>query len=358
MRKELNELRELVERELEKTCDNVKRRALHAKVELFRLDMEEEALRNKGKLVSTPIKMVEKQPKSGGGTVDVVIAASTTKVVAPTISEEEERVLSGLVSMLHLVPIKRSFKWWYWLDVVFRFIGVCMGFLTVGVLLSLPVILLRVVDYLFGISPFNSLSEWLKRTICKFILILSGVEVHIEGLHRDSFCQSCALLTFSHASNIDGFLVSLTCPIRHYAFAKKELFYVPFFSWISIAIGGVPVDRDNRDRAVGTLKRISDAAKNSNMCLVIAPEGTRSLTGQLLPFKKGVSHMWEELKAPIIPVVLSGAWDLYPVGSWVNQCGHVTVRYLKPILPTDIKTREDMLRLVRKVFCLIYRCLF
>ena len=133
-----------------------------------------------------------------------------------------------------------------------------MGFLTVGVFLSLPVILLRGIDALLGLDPFNSLSELLKRSICRFLLILSGVEVVIEGVDRESFKQPCALLTFSHASNLDGFLVSLTCPIRHYAFAKKELFYVPFFSWISIAIGGVPVDRDNRDRAVGTLKRISE----------------------------------------------------------------------------------------------------
>lgn len=311
------------------SCDNSKRRELHAKVEILRLDIEEEAAR-------------EAERQADGGARNFSITG--------VISEEDDRNLNGLVAKLHLVPIRRPFKWWYWLDVVFRFVGVCTGFLTVGVLLSLPVLLLRVIDSLLGSDPFQSRSEWLKRAICRFILILSGVEVHIEGIDCDSFKQSCSLLTFSHASNLDGFLVSLTCPIRHYAFAKKELFYVPFFSWISIAIGGVPVDRDNRDRAVGTLKRISNAAKSSKMCIVIAPEGTRSLTGQLLPFKKGVSHIWEELLAPVIPVVLYGGWDLYPVGSWVNQCGHVAVRYLKPIYPNDVKSRDDLIRLVRFPF--------
>jgi len=201
---------------------------------------------------------------------------------------------------------------------------------------------------MLGLGPFDSISEWLRKAICKFLLILSGVEVQVDGLNRSAFSEPCTLLTFSHASNIDGFLVSSTCPIRHYALAKKELFYVPFFSWISIAIGGVPVDRKNSKSAIATLKRTTEAAKRSKMCLVIAPEGTRSLTGQLLPFKKGFTHMWDDLKAPIVPLMLFGAWDLYPVGSWVNQCGHVAVRYLKPIMPQEIESREHVIRIVRR----------
>ncbi len=63
-------------------------------------------------------------------------------------------------------------------------------------------------------------------------------------------------------------------------------------SWISLAFGGVPVDRNNRDRAVKALKRSTDAAKNEKLCIAIAPEGTRSLTGHLLPFKKGTFFCW------------------------------------------------------------------
>lgn len=325
-------------------CDNVKRRELHAKVELLRLDLEEEAILRSGKVIQLPIKVVEK--KNDG--TSAMLNASAQKVSSAVISSEIVQQLDQLVNMVPLVPIRRPFKWWYWIDICFRFVGVCMGFLTVGVFLALPVIILRAVDSILQLDPFDSISEWLKRNISRFILILSGVEVDVEGVIRESFKEQCALLTFSHASNLDGFLVSSTCPIRHYAIAKKELFYVPFFSWISIAIGGVPMDRGNRNRAVGTLKRASEAARKSKMCVVIAPEGTRSLTGQLLPFKKGVSHMFEELQAPIVPVVLFGGWDLYPVGSWVNQCGYVAVRYLKPILPSEVESRDHMMRLLRR----------
>jgi 1-acyl-sn-glycerol-3-phosphate acyltransferase len=60
----------------------------------------------------------------------------------------------------------------------------------------------------------------------------------------------------------------------------------------------------------------------------------------------GAFHMWEEMQAPIVPFVILGAYDLYPVGSWVNQTGVVTVRYLPPILPSAAKNRDHMMRMV------------
>lgn len=56
--------------------------------------------------------------------------------------------------------------------------------------------------------------------------------------------------------------------------------------------------------------------------------------------------MWEEMQAPIVPFVILGAYDLYPVGSWVNQTGRVTVRYLPPIHPHEATDKEHMMRLV------------
>ena len=165
--------------------------------------------------------------------------------------------------------------------------------MTVGIFASLPIIALRSVDYYLGSEPFSMISEKLKRSIAWLMLELSGISVDVingpdkSQKQRENFSESCSLLTFSHSCNLDGFLVSATCPIRHFALAKKELFMVPFFSWISLAFGGVPVDRSNRERAVSALHRASSCAENNQICIVIAPEGMRSTTGQLQPFKKG-----------------------------------------------------------------------
>mmetsp|Transcript_31905 Transcript_31905/g.30418 ORF Transcript_31905/g.30418 Transcript_31905/m.30418 type:complete len:375 (-) Transcript_31905:68-1192(-) len=305
---------------------NIHLRQLYSKLELLLLDIEESMIASKS---------------NDSDTVDEKFF---------TMMQDD---LKSLENRLNLLPIERRTSWWRWIDITFRTIGVTTGFITVGVFGSLPIIALRAVDYYLNIEPFSQLSERVKRGVSWLMLELSGISVEIikhenEKSFNESFSESCSLLTFSHSSNLDGFLVSATCPIRHFALAKKELFMVPFFSWISLAFGGVPVDRGNRDRAVNALKRASMAAKNSQICIVIAPEGTRSSTGQLLPFKKGTFHMWEQLNAPIIPLIFYGAYELYPVNNWVNNTGKVYVRYLDPIGPHEAQSRDEMLRLVRR----------
>lgn len=307
---------------------NVELRQLYSRIELFLLDLQEDKM---------------------GGSYGMV-----TLKITEDVYDQANVKCSILKESLSLIPIQRPRYWWHFLDMVFRTIGVCAGFLTAGVFASLLIITLRVLESILGVESFSQFSEKLKRGIAWFLLDVSGI--HAEVVNKDwqttlqakYFKESCVLLTFSHSSNLDGFLVSATCPIRHFALAKKELFMVPFFSWLSLAFGGVPVDRGNRERAVNALQRASAAARGGRCTIVVAPEGTRSTTGQLLPFKKGTFHMWEQLKVPIVPVVLYGAYELYPVGSWVNNTGKVYVRYLDPIVPEEAVDRDAMMRLSRR----------
>ena len=91
------------------------------------------------------------------------------------------------------------------------------------------------------------------------------------------------------------------------------------------------------------------ARTHTGDCVAIAPEGTRSTTGHVLPFKKGPFHLFEDLKtAAIIPVVIMGAFDLYPPGRMINIPGKVYVKYLTPISPSEAPDKEKMSRLVRR----------
>ncbi len=128
---------------------------------------------------------------------------------------------------------------------------------------------------------------------------------------------------------------------------KAELFLIPFFSWCLLAFGGVPIDRKNRDQAV---RAITKAAKSAKMgdCIAMSPEGTRSKTGQLLPFKKGPFYLWQQLQIPVIPMVTFGAYELYPPGRKIINCGKVYVKFLEPIQPQEAGSREAMSRLLRR----------
>jgi 1-acyl-sn-glycerol-3-phosphate acyltransferase len=279
--------------------DNIYRRKLYSRIELLKLDVED---------------VQERLVKS----------------------ERCEKLLEQLQDLskkVPLVPVKRPSSIVTKIEVVVRFVGVAVMFILSGTFLSLPILFLRAIDIMVQNDPFHYWSEKLKKIMLLGFLFLSGIEVRLEGINSEDFSvNSRVLLSFTHASNLDGFLVAYSCPIRQVAFGKKELFTVPFFAWISLAIGGIPVDRQNRDRAIGALKMSVNAAQQSgNLCVAIAPEGTRSTTGQLLPYKKGAFYLVEDLHAPIVPLLIFGAYDLYPVGDWVNQTGVITVRYLPPI---------------------------
>lgn len=98
------------------------------------------------------------------------------------------------------------------------------------------------------------------------------------------------------------------------------------------------------------MKALGDSASSvqTGQTIAIAPEGSRSKTGLLLPFKKGPFYLWEKLQPPIVPLLIIGAFDLYPPGKHLAISGKVYVQYLKPIHPNEANSRDAMSRLVRR----------
>lgn len=97
--------------------------------------------------------------------------------------------------------------------------------------------------------------------------------------------------------------------------AKKELSKIPIFGNAMVKLGFPVVDRHNRAQAKRDLEHAKKLMQNGTI-IWAAPEGTRSLTGELLPFKKGVFIMAIEMKALIIPVVIKNADKVLPAKSF------------------------------------------
>jgi hypothetical protein len=203
--------KEIEEANLDENCTNHTRRCLYSDVELTRIDLE----------LSTQIPEPQR--------------------------EAFHKELTELGKKLSLRSVYRKSAWWRPLDYAFRFVGLNALFFTSGAFFSLPILAARSLDNLLIklglLSPKYKLSEMMKLLITKGFVLVSGVALTVDGIQNNPFDHSCSIMTFSHASNLDGFMISSTCPIPHYALAKKELFLIPFFSWVSLAIGGVPVDR-------------------------------------------------------------------------------------------------------------------
>jgi 1-acyl-sn-glycerol-3-phosphate acyltransferase len=121
--------------------------------------------------------------------------------------------------------------------------------------------------------------------------------------------------------------------------AKSELFRVPVFGAALAAGGFIDIDRSNRRAAIRSLDR-ARALLASGTHVWIAPEGTRSRTGEMLPFKKGAFYLAMEAGLPILPVILQGTENALPAKGVRSTAGaRVRVRILPKVDPRPYSAR-------------------
>lgn len=152
---------------------------------------------------------------------------------------------------------------------------------------------------------------------------------------------------YSHASNLDPFIIAAVQPLACKWVGKKDLFVMPLIGWMALALGYLPINRGNRDKAVQSLSEAGQRIKEYGRVIAISPEGTRSKIGQLADFKKGPFHLQEQTQVPVLPCTIQGAFELWPPGEPFPSSGQVTVKFLAPIMPDSARSREATAKAVR-----------
>jgi 1-acyl-sn-glycerol-3-phosphate acyltransferase len=150
----------------------------------------------------------------------------------------------------------------------------------------------------------------------------------------------------NHESQMDPPVLVAALPVPAVYIAKKELQYVPFIGWAAWVAGVIFIDRSDRERAI---RSIRDAARQirGGKNVVIFPEGTRSRTGQMLPFKKGGFALAQDADVPIVPMATVGGFRVLPPGSLRIHPGRYIVLLGEPVHPSDHPDRESLMQEVR-----------
>jgi putative phosphoserine phosphatase/1-acylglycerol-3-phosphate O-acyltransferase len=186
------------------------------------------------------------------------------------------------------------------------------------------------------------------------MLAITGVDVEIQGEHH-LWAHRPALFLFNHQSTVDGYVLLTLLRRGFTGIAKKEVAKMPLLGQILRALDFAFIDRGNTGSSKEAMQPAVDRLRHG-MSVVIAPEGTRSLTPRLGQFKKGAFHIAMQAGAPIVPVVIRNTYEVMPRGSLLFRPGTVQVCALPAIDVTTWKV-EDLDRHVADVQALFQRTL-
>ena len=125
------------------------------------------------------------------------------------------------------------------------------------------------------------------------------------------------VIVCNHTSFLDGLAVCALCPHAMLFVAKREIMFVPVLGIAWALTGQFMINRKSRTEARSTMDQLRDQLIRADaaMCprqVIMFPEGTRSSSGRLQPFKRGAFHLAQQLGTAIVPLVVRGAFELSP----------------------------------------------
>jgi putative phosphoserine phosphatase / 1-acylglycerol-3-phosphate O-acyltransferase len=181
-------------------------------------------------------------------------------------------------------------------------------------------------------------------------LRLAGISIDVIGEHNLTKARP-AIFIANHTSALDPVIVFALLRRDITAVGKIEAKNDPRTMLFNVLLAPAWVDRGNTAQARGALDKVVERVKDGTS-IVIFPEGTRTPTPVLAPFKKGAFHMAIQAGVPIVPIVLRNAGELMWRQSMVVNPGTVEVAVLEPI-PTDdwtVETLDQKVAQVRQLF--------
>ena len=183
------------------------------------------------------------------------------------------------------------------------------------------------------ISVLTPLVWWFCRLAFK-------IEFHgVENIPRLGAC----IITPNHATYADPIWITIPMPRRIYYMAWHKPFRIPVLGLLMRMFGAFPVNLDVA--ADASAQRDAIELLRKGRALVIFPEGGRTKTGKLMPFKMGAFRMALTHGIPIVPVTIKGGENIWPVGQVFPKPGRVTITYHPPIEVETIQSDKSRVEL-------------
>lgn len=173
-------------------------------------------------------------------------------------------------------------------------------FLLLYFIVGIPVFLFMWILGKFDMNKRSRFAQFCVRWAFRIILFISGTKLDVRGLEKlDS--NEAYMYVGDHRSFFDIIIAYSLVPGITGFVAKKEIGKVPFLNWWMYFVNCLFLDRDNIKEGLKTILTAIDHIKKG-ISIFIFPEGTRSRTGEMLPFHEGSFKIAQKSGCPVVPV--------------------------------------------------------
>jgi len=210
---------------------------------------------------------------------------------------------------------------------------------------KLPTYLKHLPLFTRHLDLFSACMRYLWSIFLKDVCFKFYIRLKVQGgSFAEIYKEHPKLLVISnHASHLDAVSVAASIPRRYwldlYIAAAKDYFFTnPLFTFFSKhCLGAIPIDRkDRRGEAINLIMKLLNELPR--IWLIIFPEGTRSKTGKVQEFKRGISIFAERTNTPILFLYIEGNANLWPKGKLLPKPGKLVINVGPVHPPGDIKT--------------------
>jgi 1-acyl-sn-glycerol-3-phosphate acyltransferase len=224
-------------------------------------------------------------------------------------------------------------------------------------IVGLSIIIITPIGLLLFLLSFLGLKRPAEYLTCKMarawalmVIALTGCTLTVSGREyiprKEGFC-----LVGNHNSIFDIVLLLATVGRPFGFIAKKELSVIPLLNFWILFLGGLFIDRKNIRKAIGTINEGIRRIKSGSV-MIIFPEGTRGKGRGLLPFKPGSLKLATKSGAPIVPLAITGSYDVFEKTGRVHA-GPVSVTFAAPIATGTIPAEDKRGGLTDQVYAIV-----
>jgi len=149
-----------------------------------------------------------------------------------------------------------------------------------------------------------------------------------------------AVYSSNHTSYMDTPVIFGALPFQFRILARKELWPIPFIGWYLNRSGQIQIDTGNPRATLSSLGAGAKALR-AGMSLFVFPEGGRTKNGELKPFLSGAAYLAIRAQVPLVPMALSGVYELLPIHTRHFFPGEVTLSVGEPIETAGMTLRQS-----------------